>query len=48
MPPILKLRIGGTLLEDEKREAAWRIVPSPPKVVVRSTLVDIEGASSFV
>lgn len=36
--PIEKDRIGGTLLAVEKREAACRIVPSPPKVVVRSTL----------
>jgi len=33
---MLKLRIGGTEAVVEKREEAWRIVPSPPKVVVRS------------
>ena len=47
MPPILKLKIGGTLAEEEKRDAAWRIVPSPPNVVVRSILEDIlEGSAA--
>ena len=35
--PMLKLRIGGTEAVVAKREEAWRIVPSPPKVAVRST-----------
>ena len=34
--PRLKERIGGTEVEVEKREEAWRIVPSPPNVVARS------------
>lgn len=34
---MLKLRIGGTEEELAKREEARRMVPSPPKVVVRST-----------
>lgn len=36
--PILNDRTGGTLLAVAKREAACRIVPSPPSVDVRSTL----------
>jgi len=35
--PMLKERMGGTEAVVAKREEAWRIVPSPPKVVVRST-----------
>lgn len=35
--PILKERIGGTEGVVLKREEAWRIVPSPPNVAVRST-----------
>ena len=35
---MLNARIGGTCLDVENREAAWRIVPSPPKVAVRSIL----------
>jgi len=34
---MLKLRMGGTRVVVAKREEACRIVPSPPKVVVRST-----------
>lgn len=34
---MLKLRIGGTEGEVAKREEARRMVPSPPKVAVRST-----------
>ena len=36
--PILNERIGGTEVAEEKREEARRMVPSPPKVVIRSTL----------
>ncbi len=36
---MLKERIGGTCGVVEKREAACRMVPSPPRVVMRSTLV---------
>lgn len=36
--PILKERIGGTWRVVLKSEEAWRIVPSPPSVVVMSTL----------
>lgn len=36
--PILKLNIGGTEGEIAKSEEARRMVPSPPKVVIRSTL----------
>ena len=36
--PILKDRIGGTERVVLKREEAWRMVPSPPKVAARSTL----------
>jgi hypothetical protein len=43
---MLKERIGGTEGEVAKREEARRIVPSPPNVVIRSTLfgssVDVE------
>ena len=35
--PMLNARMGGTRFEVEKRDAACRIVPSPPKVAVRST-----------
>jgi len=35
---MLKERIGGTEGEVAKREEARRMVPSPPKVVTRSTL----------
>jgi hypothetical protein len=35
--PREKERIGGTKV-DEKRDAAWRIVPSPPKVIIASTV----------
>ena len=35
---MLKERIGGTEGDVAKREEARRMVPSPPKVVVRSTL----------
>lgn len=34
---MLKDRMGGTEREVAKIEDAWRIVPSPPKVTVRST-----------
>ena len=34
--PRLKERIGGTEGVCEKMEVAWRIVPSPPRVAVRS------------
>jgi hypothetical protein len=34
---MLNARMGGTCFEVEKRDAAWRIVPSPPKVAVTST-----------
>lgn len=34
---MLKESIGGTEGAVAKREEAWRIVPSPPKVVVKST-----------
>ena len=34
---MLKESIGGTEGVVAKREEAWRIVPSPPKVVVKST-----------
>ena len=36
--PRLKERIGGTEALCAKRDDACRIVPSPPKVLVRSTL----------
>ena len=36
--PMLKERMGGTEEVVAKREEAWSMVPSPPKVVVRSTL----------
>lgn len=36
--PMLKLKIGGTEGEVAKRDEARRMVPSPPKVVIRSTL----------
>lgn len=36
--PMLKERMGGTLSDLAKREDAWRIVPSPPKVVTKSTV----------
>jgi hypothetical protein len=36
--PMLKLRIGGTEGEVAKRDEARRMVPSPPKVAIRSTL----------
>ncbi len=35
--PILKESMGGTEGVVAKREEAWRIVPSPPKVAVTST-----------
>ena len=35
--PREKERIGGTKVE-EKRDAAWRIVPSPPRVMMASTV----------
>ena len=35
---MLKARMGGTCVEVENSEAACKIVPSPPKVAVRSTL----------
>ncbi len=35
---MLKLKIGGTEGEVAKRDEARRMVPSPPKVVIRSTL----------
>ena len=35
---MLKERIGGTEVVEEKREEARRIVPSPPNVVTRSVL----------
>lgn len=35
--PMLKDRIGGTEGVVEKRDEACRIVPSPPRVVVKST-----------
>ncbi len=35
---MLKDRIGGRCGVVEKREEAWRMVPSPPRVVIRSTL----------
>lgn len=35
--PMLKERIGGTCVVVLKRDEAWSIVPSPPRVVVRST-----------
>ncbi len=37
--PMLKLRIGGTEGVVAKNEEARRMVPSPPKVAVRSTLL---------
>jgi len=43
---MLKLRMGGTEGVEAKREEAWRIVPSPPKVVMRSILeegVEVRG-----
>jgi hypothetical protein len=36
--PIEKERIGGTEEVLAKMDEAWRIVPSPPKVAMRSTL----------
>ena len=36
---MLKESIGGTVGVVAKREEAWRIVPSPPKVAVKSTLL---------
>lgn len=47
---MLKLRIGGTEGEVAKREEARRMVPSPPKVAVRSTLEDsgVEGGLGVV
>ena len=36
--PNVNDRIGGTEVVVEKREEACRIVPSPPKVVMRSAL----------
>lgn len=36
---MLNERMGGTCRSVLKREEAWRIVPSPPSVVVMSTLV---------
>lgn len=38
--PMLKLRIGGTEGVVAKKEEARRMVPSPPKVAVRSTLLE--------
>ena len=35
---MLKDSMGGTEGVVAKREEAWRIVPSPPKVAIRSTL----------
>jgi len=35
---MLKDRMGGTRDVVEKREEACRMVPSPPRVVIRSTL----------
>jgi hypothetical protein len=37
--PMLKDSIGGTLVVVENKEDAWRIVPSPPRVVVMSTFL---------
>ena len=37
--PMLKERIGGTWRSVEKSEDACRMVPSPPRVVVRSTFL---------
>ena len=42
---MLKANMGGTCLEVENNDAACRIVPSPPKVAVRSTLSDRVGES---
>ena len=42
---MLNASIGGTCAEVEKSEAAWRIVPSPPKVAVRSTFSDSRDES---
>ena len=45
---MLKERMGGTEREFANMDEAWRMVPSPPKVVVRSTLwesgEEVEGA----
>lgn len=46
--PMLKERMGGTEGVVAKREEAWRMVPSPPKVVVRSTLVERGGEGEMV
>lgn len=46
--PIEKERIGGTLEEWEKRDEACSIVPSPPKVVVRSTLLESRWLEAVV
>ena len=42
---MLKASIGGTCSEVENSDAARRMVPSPPKVAVRSTLSERVGES---
>ena len=42
---MLNERMGGTWDVPAKREAAWRIVPSPPKVAVMSIFRWREGGS---
>ena len=36
--PMLNDRTGGTLLAVVNSDAEWRMVPSPPKVTIKSTL----------
>ena len=42
---MLKANMGGTCVEVENSDAACRMVPSPPKVAVRSTLSGRIGES---
>ena len=42
---MLKASMGGTCAEVENSDAACRMVPSPPKVAVRSTLSGRMGES---
>jgi hypothetical protein len=41
--PILKDRTGGTEVVVEKRDEAWRMVPSPPNVATKSVLACMDG-----
>lgn len=45
--PIAKLRMGGTEGECEKRFEARRMVPSPPRVHMRSVFVERRAGTEF-